>query len=73
MVSKEGVMVYPHKIEAVKNLFRPSFVIGVSSFMGLASYYCLFVENFAYIATHLTNFIKKEIPFEWTEKCEKSF
>ncbi|WMV26826.1 hypothetical protein MTR67_020211 [Solanum verrucosum] len=30
-------------------------------------------ENFASIATHLTNLTKKDIPFEWTEKCEESF
>ncbi|WMV14613.1 hypothetical protein MTR67_007998 [Solanum verrucosum] len=29
--------------------------------------------NFASIATHLTNLTKKEILFEWTEKCEESF
>ncbi|WMV29503.1 hypothetical protein MTR67_022888 [Solanum verrucosum] len=29
--------------------------------------------NFASIATHLTNLTKKEIPFEWTEKCKESF
>ena len=41
--------------------------------MGLASYYWRFVKNFASIATHLTNLTKKEIPFEWTKKCEESF
>ncbi|KAH0655234.1 hypothetical protein KY285_030116 [Solanum tuberosum] len=73
VVSKEGVMVDPQKIEAVKNWVRPSSVTEVKSFVGLASYYRRFVKNFASIATHLTNLTKKEIPFEWTEKCEKSF
>ncbi|WMV32469.1 hypothetical protein MTR67_025854 [Solanum verrucosum] len=72
-VSKEGVMVDPQKIEAVKNWVRPSFVTEVRSFVGLSSYYRRFVKNFASIATHLTNLTKKEIPFEWTEKCEESF
>ncbi|WMV58523.1 hypothetical protein MTR67_051908, partial [Solanum verrucosum] len=73
VVSREGVMVYTQKIEAVKNWVRPSSVMEVRSFVGLASYYCRFVKNFASIATHLTNYTKKEIPFEWTEKCEDSF
>ncbi|WMV54709.1 hypothetical protein MTR67_048094 [Solanum verrucosum] len=30
-------------------------------------------HNFASVSTHLTNLTKKEIPFEWTEKCEDSF
>ncbi|KAH0738233.1 hypothetical protein KY290_036938 [Solanum tuberosum] len=73
VVSKEGVMVDLQKIEAVKNWVRPSSVTEVMSFVGLASYYCRFVKNFASIATHLTNLTKKEIPFEWTEKYEESF
>ncbi|WMV07946.1 hypothetical protein MTR67_001331 [Solanum verrucosum] len=72
VVSKEGVMVDPQKIEAVKNWVLPSSMTEVRSFVGLASYYRQFVKNFAFIATHLT-LTKKEIPFEWTEKCEDSF
>ncbi|WMV49934.1 hypothetical protein MTR67_043319 [Solanum verrucosum] len=41
--------------------------------MGLTSYYRQFLKNFTSIATHLTNLTKKEIPFEWTGKCEESF
>ncbi|WMV58591.1 hypothetical protein MTR67_051976 [Solanum verrucosum] len=67
-VSKEGVMVDPQKIEAVKNWVRPNSVTAVRSFVGLASYYHGFVKFFAFIPTHLTNLTKKEIPFEWTEK-----
>ncbi|WMV24309.1 hypothetical protein MTR67_017694 [Solanum verrucosum] len=63
-------MVDPQKIEAVKNLVRPSSVTQVRSFVGLASYYRQFVKKIASIATHL---IKKEIPLEWTGKCEERF
>ncbi|WMV45798.1 hypothetical protein MTR67_039183 [Solanum verrucosum] len=66
-------MVDPQKIQAVKNWVWPSSVTEVRSFVGLASYYHQFVKNFASIATQLTNLTKKEIPFEWTEKCEESF
>ena len=41
--------------------------------MGLDSYYRCFVKNFSSIATHLTNLTKKEVPSEWTEKCEERF
>ncbi|WMV54664.1 hypothetical protein MTR67_048049 [Solanum verrucosum] len=39
VVSREGVMVDPQKIEVVKNSVRPSSVTEVSSFVGLTSYY----------------------------------
>ncbi|WMV25987.1 hypothetical protein MTR67_019372 [Solanum verrucosum] len=39
VVSNEGVMVDPQKIEAIKNWVRPSSVTEVRSFVGLASYY----------------------------------
>ncbi|WMV18766.1 hypothetical protein MTR67_012151 [Solanum verrucosum] len=67
------IVLDPQKIEVVKNWVRPNSVMEVRSFVGLASYYRRFVKNFASIATYLTNLTKKEIPFEWTEKCEESF
>ncbi|WMV41338.1 hypothetical protein MTR67_034723 [Solanum verrucosum] len=73
VVSNEGVMVDPQKIEAVKNWVWPSSVTEVRSFVGLASYYHRFVKNFDSIATQLTNLTKKDISFEWTKKCEESF
>ncbi|WMV18762.1 hypothetical protein MTR67_012147 [Solanum verrucosum] len=69
----EEVMVDSQKIEAVKNWVRPSSVTKLRSFVGLASYYRRFVKNFASIVTHLTGLTKKEIPFEWTKKFDKSF
>ena len=38
-MSKDGVMVDPSKIEAVKGWVRPANVTKVRSFVGLASYY----------------------------------
>ena len=39
VVSKDGVMVDPSKIEAVKSWVKPTNVTKVRSFTGLASYY----------------------------------
>ncbi|WMV45212.1 hypothetical protein MTR67_038597 [Solanum verrucosum] len=73
VVSNKGEMVDPQKIEVVKNWVRPSSVTEVRSSVGLGSYYRRFVNNFASIATHLTRLAKKEVSFEWTDKCEESF
>ena len=73
VVSKDGVMVDPSKIEAVKNWERPTNVSEVRSFVGLASYYRRFVKGFSSIASQLTSLIKQNVPFVWLDECEESF
>ena len=63
VVSKDGVMVDPSKIETVKNWVRPTNVSEIRSFVGLASYYRRFVKGFSSIASQLTNLIKQNVSF----------
>ncbi|TYJ99751.1 pol protein [Cucumis melo var. makuwa] len=73
VVSKAGVSVDPVKIEAVTSWPRPSTISEVRSFLGLASYYRRFVENFSHIATPLTQLTRKGAPLVWSKACEDSF
>ena len=73
MISREGVLVNPTKIEAVLQLEQPKSVIEIHSFLGLAGYYRRFIEGFSKVATSLTQITKKWQKFEWTKKCENSF
>ncbi|XP_069145565.1 uncharacterized mitochondrial protein AtMg00860-like [Solanum lycopersicum] len=73
VVSKDGVMVDPSKVEAVKSWVRPTNVTEVRSFVGLASYYHRFVKGFSSTVSQLTNLTKHNVPFVYSDKCEESF
>ena len=70
MVSKDGVMVDPSKIEVVRSWVRPTNVTEVRSFVGLASYYRRFVKGFSSVASQLTNLTNQTVPFVWSDECE---
>ena len=73
VISTEGISVDPQKIEAIVNWKPPTNVSEVRSFLGLASYYRKFVEGFSKIATPLTNLLKKDHKFKWSDTCQHSF
>ena len=73
IIFEKGISVDPQKIEAIVNWKPPTNVSEVSSFLGLAGYYRKFVERFSKIATPLTNLLKKDQKFEWSDTCQHSF
>ena len=73
VISKKGISVDPGKIEAVSDWPRPTNVHEVRSFLGLAGYYRRFVEGFSKIASSLTMLTRKNVKFQWSDACEKSF
>ena len=41
--------------------------------MGLMGYYRIFVKGFSVIASPLTKLLRKDVKFEWNDKCQVSF
>ena len=68
VVSAEGIMVDPQKIEAILEWKPPNSVTEIRSFLGLAGYYRRFVEGFSVLAAPLTKLIRKVAPLVWTNK-----
>jgi len=61
------------KIKAITQWTRPKNAIEVRSFLGLAGYYHMFVQNFCKIATPFTNLTRKTTKYEWTDECKGAF
>jgi hypothetical protein len=73
VLSAKGVAVDPSKIEAVSKWQSPKSVTEIRSFLGLAGYYRRFIEKFSKIAKLMTELLKSNTPYMWTDKCEASF
>ncbi|KAK1551494.1 hypothetical protein QYE76_000109 [Lolium multiflorum] len=73
ILSAGGIAVDPAKIKTVAEWKAPTTQTEVRAFLGLAGYYRRFVEGFSSIARPMTQLLKKDKKFEWTDKCEESF
>jgi hypothetical protein len=73
VLSAKGVIVDPSKIEAMSKWKSPKSVTKIRNFLGLAGYYHWFIENFSKIAKPMTELLKSNTPFVWSDKCEASF
>src|SRR3954467_166058 len=73
IVSGDGVAVDPIRVSAVTEWESPNSVKEVRIFLGLAGYYRRFIENFSKVAKPMTELLKKDKKFAWSEGCEVSF
>jgi ribonuclease HI len=48
-------------------------VTEIHSFLGLVGYYCRFIENYSKIVKPMTELLKSNMPYVWSDKCEASF
>jgi hypothetical protein len=73
VISDEGIIVYPTKVEAIMEWPTPMNVPKVLSFMGLVGYYRWIVEGFLKITNLIMELQKKNKKFVWIEKCAEAF
>jgi hypothetical protein len=73
VISKEGVVVDPDKIESIMEWPTPKDISDIRSFMGLEGYYRRFIKGFSKIGCPITALHKKGVKFLWTPKCEERF
>ncbi|XP_025267880.1 uncharacterized protein LOC112639130 [Camponotus floridanus] len=73
IIGSDGVRPDPAKVKAVMNFPIPKNPKNIKQFLGLAGYYRRFIPNFSKIAKPLTDLLKKDKKFEWTEKQTEAF
>jgi len=73
VISAQGIVVDPAKVEAVVKWESPKSTTEIKSFVGLAGYYKRFIKGFSKIVALLTQLTRKDQPFTWMDKCEESF
>ena len=75
MVSRDGLSMQQHKVEAVRNWPTPQSVKDVRAFLGLAGFYRRFVRDFAAIAQPLTDLTKiaDRRWWEWGRTEQRAF
>ena len=73
IIPKDGIVVDPNKIEAIREWSVPKNMTEVRSFMGLDGYDRRFIIGFSRISHPITSLQRKENKFQWTKDCERIF
>ena len=73
LVSESGIATDPVKTEKVSNWPVPVNCKQLQTFLGLATYYRRFVQDFAKIARPLYQLTQANTPFLWDGTCQTAF
>jgi hypothetical protein len=69
----EGLKIQPEKMDAILNWPTPTCVKDIQGFLGASGYVRRYLQNYSEIARPMTELLKKDLEFEWTEEREKAF
>ena len=72
-VGRHGVRADPEKIKAINEWPIPRNVKELRQWLGLANYLHKYSKNYAAMAKPLTDLLKKEAAWEWTEERDAAF
>nr|GEX71119.1 reverse transcriptase domain-containing protein [Tanacetum cinerariifolium] len=72
-ISKNRIEVDKAKVDVIAKLPHPTTVKGIRSFLGHASFYRRFIQDFSKIARSMTRLLEKDTPFFFSDECIKAF
>ncbi|KAG3245117.1 hypothetical protein PI124_g10134 [Phytophthora idaei] len=73
LVGKNGVRPDPEKVRVISEWPTLSNVKELRQFLGLPTYLCKYVENYAGKIRPLSQLLKKEAEWKWTAECQQAF
>ena len=73
VISEHSIEVDPSRIECVMNLPAPQDVKSLRRFIGMIQFCHKFVKDLNSVLSPLYQLLKKNIPFVWTDDCQKAF
>lgn len=73
ILNDQGIAADPDRIAVMVNYPIPKNTKGVRRFLGLTGYYRRLIRNYSGIASPLTNLLKKESKFYWSEGADEAF
>ena len=72
-IDAEGIHPTDEKLKAIMQAPAPENLQELRSFLGLINYYGKFIPNAATILAPLNELLRKDVKWNWTERCQKSF
>jgi len=73
VIGLEGIKMEEEKVKGVLDWLTLKCIKNIQKFLGLANYYCQFIQGFTFIAKPLHNIVRKDLKWEWMEKQEETF
>lgn len=73
LLTSEGLMLTPEKVQAVKEMPRPENKEEVRRFLGFVQYLSKFMKGLSEIDKPLRDLTKKDVVFQWDQPQEQSF
>jgi hypothetical protein len=73
VISPEGIAVDPNKVKEVLDWKPPMMMSMMWSFLGLVGYYRRFILNFSKITKLVTELLRKESKYVWSDACDEAF
>ena len=73
IISREGIQIDQAKIMLISKLPSPTTIKEVRQFLGHASFYRRFIQDFSKISQPLCALLLKDAEFIWTKACQEAF